>query len=162
MNIEQLRQSVKHKWLSYYEENRPWLVRLGVWVNCDGQRRPSSSFILATLTVLEPQLTQLLPLVVDLSSNPDRIVKALGLNFNPDQQLEAWVKARAVKAKAGVKLLTGGNPESNLPPAPKKFSDLYSKLDETCEGVRGQDEQGGNDRAQPLPPDPKKSDRKPV
>jgi hypothetical protein len=47
---------------------------LGVWVNCDGQRRPSSSFILATLSVLEPELTQMLPLIVDLSSNPDRII----------------------------------------------------------------------------------------
>lgn len=162
MNIEQLRQSVKYKWLSYYEEHRPWLVRLGVWVNCDGQRRPSSSFILATLTVLEPQFTQLLPLVVDLSSNPDRIVKALGLNFNPDEQLEAWAKAHAAKAKAGVKMLPGRSQESNLPPTPKKFTDLYSKLDETCEGVGGQGESVGGDRAQQLPPENKKSDRKPV
>lgn len=88
MNIEHLRKSLRAKWLSYYRENRNWLTRLGVWVNCEGQRRPSSSFILATLSILEPQLTQVLPLVVDLSSNPDRIIMALGLNFNPDEILE--------------------------------------------------------------------------
>lgn len=89
MNIEHLRRSLKALWLDYYRENRVWLTKLGVWVNCEGNRRPSSSFILGTLSVLEPQLTQMLPLVVDLSSNPDRVVMALGLNFNPDEELAA-------------------------------------------------------------------------
>jgi outer membrane biosynthesis protein TonB len=89
MNIEQLRKTLKVRWLEYYRENRSWLKRLGVWVNCDGKRRPSSSFILATLSTLEPQLLQMLPLIVDLSSNPDRIVLALGLNFNPDDEIAA-------------------------------------------------------------------------
>lgn len=88
MNTEHLRQSLKSLWLGYYRENRDWLVKLGVWVNCEGQRRPASSFILATLTLLEPDLLNLLPLIVDLSSNPDRIVIALGLNFNPDDALD--------------------------------------------------------------------------
>lgn len=87
MNVDKFRLSLKKKWLTYYQENRDWLIRLGVWVTCQGQRRPSSSFILATLSILEPKLTQLLPLVVDLNSNPDRIVLSLGLNFNPDDEL---------------------------------------------------------------------------
>ena len=99
MNIEHLRRSLKAQWLDYYQENRTWLTRLGVWVNCEGNRRPSSSFILATLSVLEPQLTQMLPLVVDLSSNPDRIVMALGLNFNPDEELTAIVQAAPEEVK---------------------------------------------------------------
>ncbi len=89
MNIEYLRKTLKAQWLNYYRENRSWLTRLGIWVNCDGKRRPSSSFILGTLTTLEPQLLHILPLVVDLSSNPDRIILALGLNFNPDEEIEA-------------------------------------------------------------------------
>ncbi|MBD2090785.1 hypothetical protein H6F67_13070 [Microcoleus sp. FACHB-1515] len=93
MNTEELRRSLKTAWLTYYRENRSWLVRLGVWVDSEGQRRPSSSFILATLSVLEPQLTQLLPLIVDLSSSPDRIVRALGLNFNPDKELDRLPEA---------------------------------------------------------------------
>ncbi|MBI4779940.1 MAG: hypothetical protein HY785_01315 [Oscillatoriophycideae cyanobacterium NC_groundwater_1537_Pr4_S-0.65um_50_18] len=99
MNIEHLRRSLKVQWLDYYRENRVWLTRLGVWVNCEGNRRPSSSFILATLSVLEPQLTQMLPLVVDLSSNPDRIVIALGLNFNPDEELTAIEQASPEELK---------------------------------------------------------------
>jgi hypothetical protein len=132
VNIEHLRRSLKVTWLTYYRENRSWLVRLGVWVNCDGQRRPSSSFILATLSVLEPQLTQLLPLVVDLSSNPDRIVAALGLNFSPDSELEALAADTSDEA---LRMLPGGdrtvkfansNPPSRLPTA----------IDESCEGIR--------------------------
>jgi Family of unknown function (DUF5331) len=89
MNIEHLRKTLKAQWLNYYRENRSWLTRLGMWVNCEGKRRPSSSFILGTLATLEPELVQILPLVVDLSSNPDRIILALGLNFNPDEELAA-------------------------------------------------------------------------
>ncbi len=100
MNTQQLRHAVQDKWLTYYEANRLWITRLGVWVDCDGQRRPSSSFILAALSVLEPQLTQMFPFIVDLSTNPDRIVAALGLNVNPDQQLVALAKQRSRLPKA--------------------------------------------------------------
>lgn len=93
MNIEHLRRALKSEWLTYYRQNRHWIVRLGVWVNCQGERRPSASFILGALSTLEPQLVQLLPLVVDLNSSPDRIVMALGLNFNPEDQLEALAEA---------------------------------------------------------------------
>lgn len=93
MNIEHLRRALKSEWLSYYRQNRHWIVRLGVWVNCQEQRRPSASFILGTLSTLNPQLIQLLPLVVDLNSNPDRIVMALGLNFNPEEELEGLTGA---------------------------------------------------------------------
>lgn len=89
MNIQHLRHSLKIKWLLYYQKNRPWLVQLQVWGTYDGQRRPSSSFILAILANLEPELTQLLPLIVALSNNPDQIVAALGLNFNPDEELKS-------------------------------------------------------------------------
>jgi hypothetical protein len=87
VDTELLRASLKTLWLDYYRSNRLWINRLGIWVTCDGNRRPSSSFILATLAILEPKLHDILPLIVDLSSNPDRIVLALGLNFNPDQAI---------------------------------------------------------------------------
>lgn len=109
MNIQQLRQSLKIQWLNYYRENRDWLTRVGVWVTCEGERRPSSSFILATLSVLEPQLTQLLPLIVDLSSNPDRIVIALGLNFNPDEELKALEATAQSTVNGQVKMLPSGS-----------------------------------------------------
>ncbi len=87
MNIQQLRQSVKIKWLSYYEQNRSWLVKMRVWGTYNGLRRPSSGFILATLSVLEPQFDQVMSFILDLNNNPDHIVTSLGLDFNPDQEL---------------------------------------------------------------------------
>ncbi|NJO51389.1 MAG: DUF5331 domain-containing protein [Leptolyngbyaceae cyanobacterium RM2_2_4] len=136
MNVEQLRQSVRAKWLGYYRENRSWLIRLGVWVNCEGQRRPSSSFILATLSILEPRLTQLLPLVVDLSTNPDRIVAALGLNFNPDSELEALNEAEDDPLGEPLRMLPGGAGAAVNPAIAPSPSRLPATLDEDCRGIR--------------------------
>ncbi|MCL6434082.1 MAG: DUF5331 domain-containing protein [Leptolyngbyaceae cyanobacterium HOT.MB2.61] len=146
MNTEQLRQSVREKWLSYYENNREWLSRLGVWVNCEGERRPSSSFILATLSVLEPRLTQLLPLIVDLSSNPDRIVVALGLNFNPEDYLtehdsagKNLSKDRETSNKIGkgqIKMLPSSNDTEVRLPSAQDVVRFRSRQDEYCQGSR--------------------------
>lgn len=130
MNIPQFRQSLKIKWLNYYRDNRTWLIRLGVWVSCDGQRRPSSSFILATLSVLEPQLTHMLPLIVDLSSNPDRIVMALGLNFNPDEVVESLDRDELSPADNPPKML----PSANGLPLSRVSSRISAIEDEACEG----------------------------
>jgi hypothetical protein len=87
MNIQQLRQSLKQKWLIYYKQNITWLVKMRIWGTYDGLRRPLSGFILATLSVLEPQFDEILAFMLDLNNDPDKIVAALGLNFNPDQEL---------------------------------------------------------------------------
>jgi Family of unknown function (DUF5331) len=87
MNIHHLRKSIKQKWLRYYQENRSWLTILRIWGNYDGKRRPSSGYMLGILSVLEPSLTEWLPLMVNLNSNPDDIINSLGLNFNPEEQL---------------------------------------------------------------------------
>jgi hypothetical protein len=129
VNTEELRLSVKTKWLTYYQENRHWLSRLAIWVNYKGQRRPSSSFILGTLSVLEPQLTALFPIVVELSNDPDRVVMALGLNFNPESELMALAKAEQATLEAvDVKLL----PPNPLLDAPSRVA----KADEDCWGNR--------------------------
>jgi Family of unknown function (DUF5331) len=142
VNIEQFRQSLKAQWLDYYRTNRHWLTRVGVWVSCEGQRRPSSSFILATLSVLEPQLTHLLPLIVDLSSNPDRIVIALGLNFNPDEALEALGKGEDAIAEKNPKMLPGGIPEVDF----LTQKSPVAVADESCEGVRGNSDKRTRER----------------
>ncbi|WP_373526207.1 DUF5331 domain-containing protein [Nostoc sp.] len=87
MNIQHLRQSLKQKWLIYYEQNISWLVKMRIWGTYDSLRRPLSGFILATLSVLEPQFDEILAFMLDLNNDPDKIVAALGLNFNPDQEL---------------------------------------------------------------------------
>lgn len=135
MNAEQLRQSLKTAWLCYYREHRGWLTRLGIWVTCEGQRRPSSSFILATLSILEPELTQLLPLIVDLSSNPDRIVMALGLNFNPDEALETANEPEAAIDGSAIKMLPGSSPKTFEPLVEKATSRGLAIADESCHGV---------------------------
>lgn len=146
MNTRQLRKSIKNQWLTYYADNRQWITQLRIWVDCDGQRRPSSGFILATLSILAPQLNQLLPLIVDLSSNPDRIVAALGLNFNPDEhpfvmqrlkQLEdesESIPEVAEDSNGSVKLLPAAMHEMPMP-SPNTAS-LLSKMDEGCTGGR--------------------------
>lgn len=85
INIQQLRQSLKLKWVNYYYKNRSWLIKMRIWGTYDGERRPNSGFILATLSVLEPHLDQIFPFILELNNNPDQIVRALGLNFNPEE-----------------------------------------------------------------------------
>ncbi len=96
MNIQQLRHSLKLKWVSYYSNNRSWLEKMRVWGTYDGQRRPSSSFILATVSVLEPQLEEIFPFILELNNDPDHIVAALGLNFNPEEQLDLVESAHSL------------------------------------------------------------------
>lgn len=86
MNIQQLRKSLKIKWVKYYHQNRPWLEKMRIWGTYDGYRRPSSGFILATLSVLEPKLDEIFPFILELNNNPDEIITALGLNFNPEAE----------------------------------------------------------------------------
>lgn len=121
MNPEQLRQAVKTKWLEYYQENRHWIVRLALWSTYRGQRRPTSSFILGVLSALEPRLVDALPVIVELSNDPDRVISALGLNFNPDDELAHQERAP---------LLT---PEPRLLP-PKPF--VSNRAEEHAEDAR--------------------------
>lgn len=138
MNSKQLRQSLKVKWLVYYRDNREWIDRLGIWVTVEGQRRPAAGFILGVLSNLEPNLTQLLPLVVDLSSNPDRIVAALGLNLSPDKELKALAEAQRM-------LPSSSQPNANLATsvtveAEQAVPEPVPPLDEDCRGVRGSED----------------------
>jgi len=96
MNIQQLRHSLKLKWVSYYDNNRSWLEKMRVWGTYDGQRRPCSSFILATVSVLEPQLEEIFPFILELNNDPDQIVAALGLNFNPEEHLDLVESAHSL------------------------------------------------------------------
>lgn len=132
MNIQYLRQSLKTRWLTYYDENREWIERMGIWVECGGVRRPSSSFILGTLASVEPELTNLLPLVVDLSNNPDRIIMALGLNINPDHALKSLAADRTEKP---LKMLPGETPAMEDLSTHKPHK-LPSLVDEECQGTR--------------------------
>ncbi len=162
MDIQQLRQSLKVKWLLYYRRNRPWMTKLRIWGTYDGQRRPSSSFILATLTNLEPQLIQMFPFIVALSNHPDQIVAALGLNFNPEVEIRALTEAAnnaEITATNNAEITTSPNgityssavvqtngKNSSAPKLPiasqevrfapsNRVSNIASWVDESCTGV---------------------------
>jgi hypothetical protein len=60
-----------------------------IWKDYDGIRRPSSGYIIATLSILESELKKILPFILDLNNNPDQIIAALGLHFNPEQELNS-------------------------------------------------------------------------
>lgn len=157
MNIQKLRHGLKVKWLLYYRQHRPWITKLRVWGTYDGKRRPASSFILAALTHAEPELVQMLPFIVNLSNNPDQIVAALGLNFNPEEELKMLTEATAaiatntngngaLPASPVVETNTNGNGNgvSRQPPKTNNgvnsspvngASNLPSWVDESCKGV---------------------------
>jgi hypothetical protein len=143
VNSKQLRRSLKIKWLTYYRDNRGWIDKLGIWVTSNGQRRPSSGFILGALATLEPDLTNLLPLVVDLSSNPDRIISALGLDISPEKELEALVKAQKMLPGSPQAEVSLASSEALTINAPPPLSPAYD--DEACTGV------GGREGARPRP-----------
>ncbi|MBE9010440.1 hypothetical protein IQ250_09505 [Pseudanabaenaceae cyanobacterium LEGE 13415] len=133
MNIDQLRRSLKDRWLDYYQENRSWITRLSIWVSCEGKRRPSSSFILGALSTIEPRLVDLLPLIVDLSNHPDRIIVALGLNFDPEQELAHLKQLKAESQR----YLPASSVAEIKPRRP-------AEVDEACEG---RDRTSKNDRS---------------
>lgn len=160
MDIQQLRQSLKVKWLLYYRRNRPWMTKLRIWGTYDGQRRPSSSFILATLTNLEPQLVQMFPFIVALSNHPDQIVAALGLNFNPEVELKSLSEStniaeinsnsNGVVYSSPIVQTNSNGKNGSAPKLPiasqevrvapsNRVSNIASWVDESCQGVRSTD-----------------------
>lgn len=130
MNVEQFRRSLKVKWLTYYRENREWLDQLGVWVTDREQRRPTSSFVLATLALLEPKLSQMMPLVVNLNTDPDRILTALGLNFDPAQELKRLSASQQRLPSSGLP------PELAVQAKPVIQAKPILQKDEECTGIR--------------------------
>lgn len=138
MNSKQLRRSLKTKWLTYYRDNREWIDKLGIWVTSNGQRRPSSGFILGALATLEPDLTNLLPLVVDLSSNPDRIISALGLDISPVKELESLEQAHKMLPGSAQSEISLASSEALTIDAPPPLSPAYDE--EACSGAGGRED----------------------
>jgi hypothetical protein len=93
--FEELKTSVKDKWLDYYHTNRHWINKLG---GCENDR-PYPLFILATIVFLEPRIKEYLILFEQLNSSPDALVKILGLfNLNYPKELEIRLQERTKKS----------------------------------------------------------------
>lgn len=105
---EQFKAGLKEKWLNYYQANRSWLQsymnKNNGW--CDSvkyskeklkdfgvdenycPRRPECYFILGVVSVLETSLKGLFPFMAYSSGNSEEIIKALGLDFDPELELK--------------------------------------------------------------------------
>jgi hypothetical protein len=111
-NFEEIKLRLKKKWLQYYKHNRQWINKY-CQENCftsvqgstegetwgtaersiDDKRyrevHPPSELIIGAITALEPFLAQYwLTAFVDLYANKEKIVVALGLNFDPELELK--------------------------------------------------------------------------
>ncbi len=92
MTFEQIKASLPDKWLDYYQVNRCWIKPLmdsrNLWkqIPNNGQR-PSASIILGVITALEPELAYWMPPFCELNPDFDKFVDVLGLNFDPETEL---------------------------------------------------------------------------
>jgi hypothetical protein len=83
-----LKNSLKQKWLQYFQTNRFWIsLHSGAVATPDGGKRPASYLILGIINVLEPQLAELMLPFLKLNPNVDALIEVLGLNFDPDLML---------------------------------------------------------------------------
>ena len=105
---EQFKAELKDKWLDYYQANRSWLKHCmdedNGWsdsvdyeeeelenfeVDEDYEpRRPECYFILGVASVLEPSVRGLLAFAGSLTTDSEDLVKALGLDFDPELELK--------------------------------------------------------------------------
>ncbi len=98
-----LKNSLKQKWLQYFQTNRFWIsLHSGAVATPDGGKRPASYLILGIINALEPQLAELMLPFLKLNPNVDALIEILGLNFDPDLMLG---NNSATEVKADTQLL---------------------------------------------------------
>lgn len=79
-----LKDSLKHKWVQFFQSNRFWLeLHSDTVATPDGGKRPASYLILGVISALEPQLAQLMLPFSKLNPDVDVLIEVLGLNFDP-------------------------------------------------------------------------------
>lgn len=80
-------ESLKQKWLQFFQVNRDW-ISLHMAVESvytpDGGKRPPSYLILGVVNALEPKLAQLMYPFAKLNPDADTLIEVLDLNFDPD------------------------------------------------------------------------------
>ena len=82
-----LKNSLKQKWLQYFQSNRFWISLHSGVTTPDGGKRPPSYLILGVVNALEPQLAELMLPFSKLNPNVETLIEVLGLNFDPDLML---------------------------------------------------------------------------
>jgi hypothetical protein len=114
-NFEELKAELKDKWLDFFEENQSWITKLGCWVECKQtkDKRPDSKVILSAISLLEPKIIDYLIPLVDINTDGEQVVRALGLDFRPQIELEKREEERAkIQEAEGIPLLPETNPHT--------------------------------------------------
>ncbi|NES94041.1 MAG: DUF5331 domain-containing protein [Desertifilum sp. SIO1I2] len=110
--------AIRQKWLDYYQTNRPWLIlqmEVRSEVTPDGGRRPVSSLLLGVVNALEPKLGNLMVPFFKLNSDEDALVEVLGLNFDPEKELnkQSSVPVSSISTSENETRLLPDSQESN-------------------------------------------------
>ena len=163
-NFEEIKARLKKKWLQYYKHNKTWIEKycqencyVSVQGSADGETwttvarslkdnaykevHPPSELILGAITALEPLLAQYwLTAFVDLYANKEKIIVALGLNFDPELELKkmeqkAWDDDQLILEpevmmdddyNSEKRILSTSKVEKNL----KTFDESFANFDE--------------------------------
>ncbi|MEG3438756.1 DUF5331 domain-containing protein [Pannus brasiliensis CCIBt3594] len=114
-NFEEIKARLKDQWLDYYEINQYWIIKLACWVECVQSRskRPNAKVILTAVSLLEPAIIDFLIPLVDIDSDGERVVKTLGLDFDPRDELKEREERRSKIQEAEIIPLL---PESTIDP----------------------------------------------
>ncbi|PSB05111.1 DUF5331 domain-containing protein [Merismopedia glauca] len=85
--------NLKEQWLNYYESNRYWIIKLSCWerITVQSNRKIKylqPSFILGVLSVIEPKISEIILLLNEYTDSPQSVVKVLGLDFDPEMELQ--------------------------------------------------------------------------
>jgi hypothetical protein len=93
-SFEEIKATLPSKWLQYYSTNRDWIKTLmdskGWWhkISDNQGRRPAADVILGAITALEPKLGIWMNPFCQLNADGNKLVEVLGLNFDPEKELE--------------------------------------------------------------------------
>jgi len=87
--FEELKPTLKDKWLDYYEANRRVIKKLmELGHKYSYGQRPKSDFIIGTVSALEPRLEDYLFCFFLVCDDLDKILKTLELDFDPEEELK--------------------------------------------------------------------------
>ncbi|WP_013325282.1 DUF5331 domain-containing protein [Gloeothece verrucosa] len=93
MSLSQdLKVTLKDKYLDYCQANLSWLKEFkdtGMAIKAsDGGIRPPGLIILGIISVLVPEIAAFIPVFLKLNSNTETVIATLGLNVDPEKELE--------------------------------------------------------------------------
>lgn len=109
--------NLKEQWLDYCQAN-PSIIsafkeaKFGV-KPADGGFRPYGLFILGVISGLSPEISDFISVFFKLSSDGDVIVRALGLDFDPEKELQKRDEEKAIIKESETPMLL---PESTIDP----------------------------------------------